>query len=84
MRLNHEVSRTKLSVHSTEEWRVDLTEAEEAAGKEVTGVRMAATASAENIGAEEEEAITAAGAKEIITADVDAGEAPMLRSSIIG
>lgn len=82
MRLNHEVSRSKLSVHSTEEWRVDLAEAEEAVGKEVTGVRMAATA--ENTGAEGEEATTAAGAKEITTADVDAGEAPTLRSSIIG
>lgn len=84
MRLNHEVSRAKLSVHSTEEWRGDLTEAEEAVGKEVAGVQMAATASAENTGAEGEEATTAAGAKEITTADVDAGEAPMLRSSIIG
>lgn len=84
MRLKHEVSRTKLSVDNPEEWRVDLAEAEEAVGKEVTGVEMTGTTPAENTVAEGEEATTEAGAKEITTADVDVGEAPMLRSSIIG
>lgn len=84
LRLNSEVSHAKLSGHGWQQWRVDRAEAEEAVGKEVTGVEATATVLAVNTGAEGEEASTAAGAKEITTAVVDAGEAPMQRSSITG
>lgn len=43
-----------------------------------------ATVMAVNTAAEAEAATTAAGGRETTTADVDAGEAPMLGSSSIG